>query len=74
MMEWMEKTALLGGLMVVCASYLHYIWRTRDLRGLMLFWLRRMALSPGEFKLQRAGIVILFVGILLRYANIVHLA
>lgn len=71
-MAWMENVTLLSGVLVVCVSYLHYIWRTRDLRGVLMFWLRRMALSPGEFKLQRAGIVILFAGILLRYANIVY--
>ncbi|WP_251977830.1 hypothetical protein [Salinicola avicenniae] len=69
-MGWVENGMLLLGLMVVCLSYLHYVRRTHDLRGVLLFWQRRMALTPGEFKLQRAGIVVLFVGILIRYLNL----
>lgn len=72
-MERMENGVLLVGLLVVCVSYLHYVIRTHDLRGILLFWQRRMALSPGEFKWQRAGIVVLFAGIVVRYLNLMQL-
>lgn len=72
-MAWLETSTLLVGLLIVCLSYLHYVWRTRDLRGVLMFWLRRLALTPTEFKLQRAGIVVLFAGIVLRYVNMMQL-
>ncbi|WP_229808974.1 hypothetical protein [Salinicola rhizosphaerae] len=72
-MAWLENAVLAVGLIVVLAVYLHYVWRTRDVRGVLMFWLRRLALTPAEFKLQRAGIVVLFAGIVLRYVNMMQL-
>ncbi|WP_353981178.1 hypothetical protein [Salinicola endophyticus] len=71
-MNWMEHGLLLLGLLVVSVSYLRYVRRTRDLRGVLLFWQRRMVLTPTEFKLQRAGIAVLFVGVTVRYLGVMH--
>ncbi|KFF48269.1 hypothetical protein GY26_15395 [Gammaproteobacteria bacterium MFB021] len=71
-MDWMEHGLLLLGLLVVGVSYLRYVRRTRDLRGVLLFWQRRMVLTPTEFKLQRVGIAVLFVGVTVRYLGVMH--
>lgn len=70
MMVWLENLLLLAGLVIVLVAYGRYIRRTQDVRGVLMFWTRRLALSPLEFRLQRGGIVLMLLGVVLRYLNI----
>lgn len=72
MMVWLENLLLMLGLLIVLIAYGRYIYRTRDARGVLMFWARRLALSPLEFRLQRGGIVLMLLGVVLRYLNILQ--
>ena len=41
-MLYAEKMALIAGLCIVLYAYLRYWQRTRDTRGLLMFWRREM--------------------------------
>jgi len=73
MMVWLENLLLLLGLVIVLIAYGKYIRRTRDVRGVIMFWARRLALSPLEFRLQRSGIVFMLLGVVLRYLNVLEI-
>ncbi|GAB2791998.1 hypothetical protein GCM10027040_17640 [Halomonas shantousis] len=68
-----ENVLLMAGLTVVVLAYVLYLHRTQDIRGVLMFWSHRLALTPVEFRLQRGGIVLMFIGVLLRYLSILHL-
>ena len=44
-MLYAEKMALIAGLCIVLYAYLRYWQRTRDTRGLLMFWRREMTLT-----------------------------
>lgn len=67
-MIYAEQLALILGLVMVTASYTRYWQRTRDTRGLLIFWRKELALSRGEFKWQRAGIALLLLAVVLRFS------
>lgn len=68
-MLYAEKMALIAGLCVVLYAYLRYWQRTRDTRGLLVFWRREMTLTVSEFKWQRAGVALLLVAVALRFVQ-----
>ena len=72
MMAWLENLLLMLGLLIMLIAYGQYIHRTRDVRGVLMFWIRRLALSPLEFRLQRGGIALMLLGVVLRYLNILQ--
>ncbi|EKF75883.1 hypothetical protein A11A3_00275 [Alcanivorax hongdengensis A-11-3] len=57
------------GLVLVMLAYGGYWRRTEDGRGLLLFWQRRLALSSTEFRIQRAGLALLWLAVALRFAQ-----
>ena len=66
-MEQLDSLFLVLGIAVVLCSYLHYWRRTGDARGVLLFWRRAMAMSVLEFKLQRAGLLLMLVAVEMRF-------
>lgn len=68
-MQIAEQICLVLGLGIVAFSYLSYWRRTGDARGVMTFWRKGMALDIREFKLQRAGLCMLLVAVVLRFAS-----
>ena len=58
---------LLAGLLLVLLAYGRYLRRTGDLRGLLLFWRKELVLTSTEFKLQRWGIGVLLIAVVLRF-------
>ena len=68
-MQIAELICLMLGLGVVAFSYLRYWRRTGDARGIMTFWRKGMALDIREFKLQRAGLCLLLVAVVLRFTG-----
>lgn len=68
-MDWLvylENGALLIGLGVVLISFGLYIRRTGDVKAVIFFWQKRMQLNPQEFKINRAGIALMILGVLVR--------
>lgn len=68
-MFYAEKIALIVGLCLVMYAYFCYWRRTGDGQGLVMFWRRAMALNVVEFKLQRGGIALLLVAVVLRFVQ-----
>lgn len=68
-MQIAEQILLLAGLAIVAFSYLTYWRRTGDARGVLMFWRKGMILDVREFKLQRAGLCLLLVAVVLRFTG-----
>lgn len=68
-MQIAEQVLLMLGLATVAFSYLSYWRRTGDARGVLMFWRKGMALDVREFKLQRAGLCLLLVAVVLRFTG-----
>ncbi len=68
-MQIAEQICLVLGLGVVCFSYLSYWRRTGDARGILAFWRKGMALDVREFKMQRVGICLLLLAVVLRFTG-----
>ncbi|MGB2248500.1 MAG: hypothetical protein ACPH3N_12555 [Alcanivorax sediminis] len=68
-MQIAEQILLLAGLAIVAFSYLTYWRRTGDARGVLMFWRKGMTLDVREFKLQRAGLCLLLVAVVLRFTG-----
>lgn len=68
-MDWLvhlENGALLVGLVVVMASFAVYIRRTGDVKAVIFFWQKRLALTPKEFILNRIGLGLMIFGVVVR--------
>ncbi|QEA40868.1 hypothetical protein FGL86_08105 [Pistricoccus aurantiacus] len=72
-MVWLENLLLLLGFAIVLIAYGRYVRRTQDVRGVLMFWARRLSLSASEFRLQRSGIVLMLLGVVLRYLNMLEI-
>ncbi len=68
-MDWLvylENGALLIGLAVVLASFAMYIRRTGDIKAVIFFWQKRMQLDRQEFIVNRIGIGLMILGVVIR--------
>lgn len=68
-MDWLvylENGALLIGLAVVLASFAMYIRRTGDIKAVIFFWQKRMQLDRQEFIVNRIGIGLMILGVMIR--------
>lgn len=66
---FLEPILLVLGLVIFLLSLGLYTRRTRDLKSVLIFWQARMQLNHREFILNRVGITIMFMGLMLRFAN-----
>ncbi len=69
-MQYLQGALLALGLILVLIAYGHYIRRTGDWGGVLRFWRRGMALSLVEFKIQRAGLMVLVLAVVLRFMSV----
>lgn len=65
----LEPILLSLGLAVLAYSIVLYLKRTSDYKAVMKFWQSEMLLSHREFILNRVGFIMMFMGIMLRFAN-----
>jgi hypothetical protein len=68
-MDWLvhvENGALLCGLLVVIASFVAYVRRTGDIKAVIFFWQKRLALTPKEFIVNRVGLGLMLFGVVVR--------
>ncbi|MEH6651058.1 MAG: hypothetical protein V7707_13605 [Motiliproteus sp.] len=68
-LDLLEPTLLSLGLAVLAYSIFLFLKRTSDYKAVMMFWQAEMLLSHREFILNRVGFVMMFMGIMLRFAN-----
>lgn len=66
-MIWLEQALLLTGLLIVLVSFQRYWRRTGDWKAIVFFWQKRMVLERTEFLINRTGISIMIVGVLVRF-------
>jgi hypothetical protein len=66
-MIWLEQALLIIGLLVVLVSFHRHWRRTGDWKAIVFFWQKRMILERSEFLINRAGISIMIVGVLVRF-------
>lgn len=68
-LDILEPALLSIGFAVMAFSIMLFIKRTSDYKAVMMFWQAEMALSHREFTLNRIGIIMMFMGVMLRFAN-----
>lgn len=73
-MQYLETLAVTLALGVILLAYSRYLRRTRNVRSVLMFWTCTLAMSPDEFRLQRAGILLLMGGVVLRYLTFLDLS
>ncbi|TKB57329.1 hypothetical protein [Ferrimonas aestuarii] len=72
MFTLIENAILGAGVILVIISLIQYSRRQGNYHGFWRVWLGQLKdFTPAEFKLYRAGIVLLFVGVILRIINLV---
>lgn len=64
----LEQILFWGGLVVFLASLAMYAARTKDFKSLIMFWQPTIEFNPQEFKINRTGLTMMVVGLVLRLA------
>jgi len=64
-----EPALLIVGFAIFASSIVIYVLRTGNLKSVLMFWQAEMAMKPNEFYLHRLGILIMILGIILRFFN-----
>jgi hypothetical protein len=68
-MDWLvqlEQGALLIGALIVLASFALYVKRTGDVKAVIFFWQKRLQLTRQEFIVNRIGLGIMIIGVIVR--------
>ena len=68
-MDWLvqlEQCALLIGALIVLASFALYVKRTGDVKAVIFFWQKRLQLTRQEFIVNRIGLGIMIIGVIVR--------
>ena len=68
-LDILEPALLSLGFAAMAFSIILFVKRTNDFKAVMMFWQAEMALSHREFVLNRMGFIMMFMGIMLRFAN-----
>ncbi|MFW1678626.1 hypothetical protein ACFVYJ_12725 [Pontibacter sp. JAM-7] len=66
-----EQVLFWGGLLVFLVSLAMYAGRTRDVKSLFYFWRPTMELTVKEFNVNRVGLGMMVVAVVIRLANFV---
>ena len=68
-MDWLvqlEHGALGIGVFIVVFSFVLYIKRTGDVKAVIFFWQKRLQLTHQEFIINRTGLGLMIVGVIVR--------
>ncbi|MBL4714920.1 MAG: hypothetical protein RH947_06805 [Alcanivorax sp.] len=69
-MQYLQAALFALGVVLVLVAYSQYIRRTGDWGGVLRFWRRGMSLSVTEFKIQRAGLMIMILAVVVRFVSV----
>lgn len=69
-MQYLQAVLFALGVVLVLVAYSQYIRRTGDWGGVLRFWRRGMSLSVTEFKIQRAGLMIMILAVVVRFVSV----
>lgn len=64
-----EQLLMLLGLGVFLVSLILYVLRTRDVKSILVFWQATIEFSRQEFVINRTGLSLMVVAVLLRFYN-----
>ena len=64
----LEQILFLGGLVVFLVSLSMYAGRTKDYKSLIMFWQPTIEFSLKESKINRTGMAMMIMGLVLRLA------
>ena len=68
-MDWLvqvEQGSLGLGALIVFLSFVLYIKRTGDFKAVIFFWQKRLELTRQEFVVNRIGLGLIILGVVLR--------
>ena len=68
-MDWLvqvEQGSLGLGVLIVLLSFALYIKRTGDFKAVIFFWQKRLELTRQEFVVNRIGLGLMILGIVVR--------
>tara|TARA_E500000081_G_scaffold147676_1_gene172226 strand:+ start:571 stop:807 length:237 start_codon:yes stop_codon:yes gene_type:complete len=68
-MDWLvqvEQGSLGLGALIVFLSFVLYIKRTGDFKAVIFFWQKRLELTRQEFVVNRIGLGLMILGVVLR--------
>ncbi|WP_207060609.1 hypothetical protein [Motiliproteus sp. SC1-56] len=68
-LDLMEPLFLVLGFLVFLASLTMFIIRTKNIQAVLKFWQADIAFTHKEFVINRIGITIMVMGIVLRFFN-----
>lgn len=64
----LEQLLFWGGLIVFLVSLAMYAGRTKDFKSLIMFWQPTIEFSPKESKVNKIGMAMMIMGLVLRLA------
>lgn len=64
----LEQLLFWGGLIVFLVSLAMYAGRTKDFKSLIMFWQPTIEFSPTESKVNKIGMAMMIMGLVLRLA------
>lgn len=64
----LEQFLFWGGLLVFLISLAMYVGRTKDYKSLIEFWKPTMEMTPKEFNVNRAGLIMMITAVAIRIA------
>ncbi|GGK61843.1 hypothetical protein [Amphritea balenae] len=64
-----EQLLMLAGLSVFVVSLVLYVVRTRDIKSILVFWQSTIEFTKREFLINRVGLSMMVVAVLLRFYN-----
>lgn len=68
-LDIIEPLFIILGFVVFLASLAMFVMRTGDLKAVLMFWQAAIAFSHREFVVNRIGITIMIMGLILRFYN-----
>ncbi|MFB9886340.1 hypothetical protein [Balneatrix alpica] len=69
MLKIVEPVLLLVGLAVLLGSLIMYGRRSGDWRSILVFWRPTIAFSAREFFINRVGLTLMALGVVVRFIN-----
>ena len=64
-----EQLLMLLGLGVFLVSLILYVLRTKDIKSILVFWQATIEFTRQEFIINRTGLSLMVVAVLLRFYN-----
>ena len=68
-----EPLLFWGGLLVLLVSLAMYAGRTKDYKSLLVFWQPTIVFTPKEFKINRTGLSMMILAVVIKLFLFIYL-